>query len=200
MRSQGLPAESPKPAPELPPGKALEAARPPSPAWLRMRPRTTWACAAAALVSVLLPVWLLSRPSGHPLGIDSPIPNAGRVLLVRAGAAQLLHLSRGDVCSAGLWRLQVTAHPDDETIFFSPSINALRRAGNEVFLLCFTNGAVAAALHQGSATAGSSSSRGVRRQLSRLGAAQAAGALSSLRSSAGENGDLAAGSVVSPGH
>ena len=41
--------------------------------------------------------------------------------------------------------VQVTAHPDDETIFFSPTINALRRANHEVFLLCFTNGAPQAA-------------------------------------------------------
>ena len=77
--------------------------------------RTPWACGALAAVSLIIPVWLLWYPSGGILSLDSPIPQAGRVLLV-------------------------TAHPDDETIFFSPTISALRYAGNEVFLLCFTNG------------------------------------------------------------
>ena len=77
--------------------------------------RTPWACGALAALSLIVPVWLLWYPSGGILSFDSPIPQAGRVLLV-------------------------TAHPDDETIFFSPTISALRYAGNEVFLLCFTNG------------------------------------------------------------
>ena len=77
--------------------------------------KTSWLCGTAAVLSLLLPFWLLATPSGGILSIDSPIPQAGRVLLV-------------------------TAHPDDETIFFSPTISALRHAGNEVFLLCFTNG------------------------------------------------------------
>ena len=75
----------------------------------------TWLCGTAAALSLLIPFWLLVMPSGGILSFDSPIPQAGRVLLV-------------------------TAHPDDETIFFSPTISALRHAGNEVFLLCFTNG------------------------------------------------------------
>lgn len=47
---------------------------------------------------------------------ESPISNPGRVLLV-------------------------TAHPDDEVIFFSSTITALHASGLEVFLLCLTNGA-----------------------------------------------------------
>lgn len=74
-----------------------------------------WLCGAAVGLSLIIPAWLLWHPSGGILSFNSPIPQAGRVLLV-------------------------TAHPDDETIFFSPTISALRHAGNEVFLLCFTNG------------------------------------------------------------
>ena len=36
--------------------------------------------------------------------------------------------------------LLVTAHPDDETVFFGPTITALRGFGNEVYLLCLTTG------------------------------------------------------------
>lgn len=46
---------------------------------------------------------------------DSPIAQPGRVLLV-------------------------TAHPDDEVIFFSSTVTALHASGAEVFLLCLTNG------------------------------------------------------------
>ena len=47
---------------------------------------------------------------------EHPIENPGRVLLV-------------------------TAHPDDETVFFGPTISGLHEQGHEVFLLCFTTGA-----------------------------------------------------------
>ena len=36
--------------------------------------------------------------------------------------------------------LLVTAHPDDETVFFGPTITALRSFGQEVYLLCLTTG------------------------------------------------------------
>jgi len=36
--------------------------------------------------------------------------------------------------------LLVTAHPDDETIFFSPTLNALQRAGTRVSILCLSTG------------------------------------------------------------
>ena len=39
--------------------------------------------------------------------------------------------------------LLVTAHPDDETIFFAPVATSLHSRGLEVFLLCLTNGACA---------------------------------------------------------
>ena len=38
--------------------------------------------------------------------------------------------------------LVVTAHPDDESLFFGPTITALRNAEQEVFLLCMTTGKV----------------------------------------------------------
>ena len=38
--------------------------------------------------------------------------------------------------------LVVTAHPDDESLFFGPTITALRNAQQEVFLLCMTTGEV----------------------------------------------------------
>ena len=38
--------------------------------------------------------------------------------------------------------LLVTAHPDDEVIFFASTISALHASGREVFLLCLTNGKV----------------------------------------------------------
>lgn len=36
--------------------------------------------------------------------------------------------------------LLVTAHPDDETVFFAPTVTALRNAKHDVFLLCLTTG------------------------------------------------------------
>ena len=36
--------------------------------------------------------------------------------------------------------LLVTAHPDDETVFFAPTVTALHSSGHEVFLLCLTTG------------------------------------------------------------
>lgn len=36
--------------------------------------------------------------------------------------------------------LLVTAHPDDETVFFAPTVTALHSYGHEVYLLCLTTG------------------------------------------------------------
>jgi len=36
--------------------------------------------------------------------------------------------------------LLVTAHPDDETMFFAPTVQALKAAGAYVSLLCLSNG------------------------------------------------------------
>ena len=61
---------------------------------------------------------LMLQSGGMSWLTDSPISQPGRVLLV-------------------------TAHPDDEVIFFSSSVTALHAAGAEVFLLCLTSGASA---------------------------------------------------------
>ncbi|MFH4982649.1 hypothetical protein AB6A40_009358 [Gnathostoma spinigerum] len=36
--------------------------------------------------------------------------------------------------------LFITAHPDDETMFFAPTLRGLAQAGTEVYLLCLTTG------------------------------------------------------------
>lgn len=36
--------------------------------------------------------------------------------------------------------LLLTAHPDDETMFFSPTVRALSNAGHRIFILCVSNG------------------------------------------------------------
>ncbi len=40
--------------------------------------------------------------------------------------------------------LLVIAHPDDESMFFAPTLLALRRQGVEVFVACLSNGAFSA--------------------------------------------------------
>ena len=70
----------------------------------------------AALVAILVG-WLASRR----IGSGGDLPTAGNTLLV-------------------------TAHPDDECMFFAPMLLALRRARerrkseDDVFLLCLSNG------------------------------------------------------------
>ena len=75
-------------------------------------------CGTASLLLLAVgAVGLLMLQSGGMSWItDAPISQPGRVLLV-------------------------TAHPDDEVIFFSSSVTALHAAGAEVFLLCLTSGA-----------------------------------------------------------
>eukprot|EP00891_Asterochloris_glomerata_P003035 jgi/Astpho2/3035/Aster-03343 len=64
-------------------------------------------------------------------------------LLMAAGALTLgsgavaAHLGIGEQAGP---ILLVTAHPDDESLFFGPTITALRNAQQEVFLLCMTTG------------------------------------------------------------
>lgn len=67
--------------------------------------------AAIALVPYCLIVLLM--PAWR--AVERPIKGPGRVLLV-------------------------TAHPDDETVFFGPTITALHSFGHEVYLLCLTTG------------------------------------------------------------
>ena len=42
---------------------------------------------------------------------------------------------------AGARALLVIAHPDDECMFFTPTIDQLKRSGCKVFVLCLSNGA-----------------------------------------------------------
>ena len=75
-------------------------------------------CRTAGLCLLLVAaagVVLLSSGGANWL-VDAPITLPGRVLLV-------------------------TAHPDDEVIFFASTITALHASGSEVFLLCLTDGA-----------------------------------------------------------
>ena len=75
-------------------------------------------CRTAGLCLLLVAaagVVLLSSGGANWLA-DAPIKQPGKVLLV-------------------------TAHPDDEVIFFASTITALHASGSEVFLLCLTDGA-----------------------------------------------------------
>ncbi len=72
--------------------------------------------AVASLLALCVGSLLLLETGSLGRLAESPISNPGRVLLV-------------------------TAHPDDEVIFFSSTISALHASGLEVFLLCLTNGA-----------------------------------------------------------
>ncbi len=72
--------------------------------------------ASLLLLAVGAAILLLVQSGGVSWLTDAPISQPGRVLLV-------------------------TAHPDDEVIFFSSSVTALHAAGAEVFLLCLTSGA-----------------------------------------------------------
>lgn len=78
----------------------------------RNRCRTAGLC---LLILAAAGIVLLSSGGANWL-IDAPIAHPGRVLLV-------------------------TAHPDDEVIFFASTITALHASGSEVFLLCLTDGA-----------------------------------------------------------
>ncbi|EIE20999.1 LmbE-like protein [Coccomyxa subellipsoidea C-169] len=71
--------------------------------------------AVASLLALCVGSLLLLETGSLGRLAESPISNPGRVLLV-------------------------TAHPDDEVIFFSSTISALHASGLEVFLLCLTNG------------------------------------------------------------
>ncbi len=75
-------------------------------------------CRTAGLCLLLVAaagIVLLSSGGANWL-TDAPIKQPGRVLVV-------------------------TAHPDDEVIFFATTITALHASGSEVFLLCLTDGA-----------------------------------------------------------
>ena len=71
--------------------------------------------ALGCLLSLVAATLLLASSGVVGWLVETPMRNPGRVLLV-------------------------TAHPDDEVIFFASTVTALHSSGLEVFLLCLTNG------------------------------------------------------------
>ena len=71
--------------------------------------------ALGCLLSLVAATLLLASSGVVGWLMETPMRNPGRVLLV-------------------------TAHPDDEVIFFASTVTALHSSGLEVFLLCLTNG------------------------------------------------------------
>ena len=71
------------------------------------------------------------------LSLLSVGPWALACLVPAFGGAVASHLGIGEQAGP---ILVVTAHPDDESLFFGPTITALRNAQQEVFLLCMTTG------------------------------------------------------------
>ena len=67
------------------------------------------------LLSLVAATLLLANSGMVGWLMETPMSNPGRVLLV-------------------------TAHPDDEVIFFASTVTALHSSGLEVYLLCLTNG------------------------------------------------------------
>lgn len=65
----------------------------------------------------LLPYCILIFLNPALRAVEDAIKNPGRVLLV-------------------------TAHPDDETVFFAPTVTALHSSGHEIYLLCLTTGMI----------------------------------------------------------
>lgn len=57
-----------------------------------------------------------------------------------AAAAASVALAQTPLAMAGECALFVTAHPDDETMFFAPAILSLLRRGLRVALLCLSTG------------------------------------------------------------
>ncbi len=95
-----------------------------SPSFPRASPRPHHKSLRRVIAVAFVAVFALAAIPGLTIALlmpawraaERPIENPGRVLLV-------------------------TAHPDDETVFFGPTISGLHEQGHEVFLLCFTTGA-----------------------------------------------------------
>ena len=62
-------------------------------------------------------------------------------ILLLTRASKLGHASNSRLFQAGDRVLIITAHPDDETMFFSPTILSLAYHKIPAFLLCLSNGA-----------------------------------------------------------
>eukprot|EP00667_Euglena_gracilis_P002034 EG_transcript_2035 len=60
--------------------------------------------------------------------------------VVLQGSTAAIHKCRPRLCEGRQRVLFVTAHPDDESMFFAPTIQECAARGNEVHLLCLSNG------------------------------------------------------------
>lgn len=61
-------------------------------------------------------------------------------LRVWDSSAQTRSLELAGLLGVGRQVLLVTAHPDDEAMFFAPTVLGLTRLGHQVSLLCFSTG------------------------------------------------------------
>ncbi|XP_050019628.1 N-acetylglucosaminyl-phosphatidylinositol de-N-acetylase isoform X4 [Alexandromys fortis] len=61
-------------------------------------------------------------------------------LRVRNSAERMRSPEQAGLPGAGSRALLVIAHPDDEAMFFAPTVLGLARLGQRVFLLCFSAG------------------------------------------------------------
>ena len=84
------------------------------------RRRIAWRITALVLVLLVLAV-LADLPYSLVKAFERPISHSRSALLV-------------------------IAHPDDETIFFSPTVQSLRGSHHKVYILCFTTGTSSAIL------------------------------------------------------
>ncbi|XP_049715751.1 N-acetylglucosaminyl-phosphatidylinositol de-N-acetylase isoform X1 [Elephas maximus indicus] len=81
-------------------------------------------CSALAALAAL--AWGFLRAWGFPWGCGAAEPTRS--------------WERTDQLGAGSRTLLVTAHPDDEALFFAPTVLGLARLGHRVSLLCFSAG------------------------------------------------------------
>ena len=84
---------------------------------------------------------ILSRSSHREKKLFSDGGNPDRARLVaRRAAARTMDIRTAIEAAQGKRALLVTAHPDDESMFFMPTILELRARGWRVGLLCLSNG------------------------------------------------------------
>lgn len=88
-----------------------------------------------------------TRGTAGAMLLDEASPGAWLSMLIVALFVSVLNLYvlehvRGRHGALASWRrvLLVISHPDDESMFFGPTIQALRRAGARTHILCLSNG------------------------------------------------------------
>ncbi|OCF31873.1 hypothetical protein I317_02948 [Kwoniella heveanensis CBS 569] len=99
----------------------------------------------ALLLAIILPVYLYARlyllPSSSPSSSSiSTFESSGGSRYDLKDLTDAAHSERGPGYDKPLQALLVTAHPDDEVMFFSPTILALVSQGWEVSGLCLSSG------------------------------------------------------------